>query len=243
MPRRAFVVDGHRYTLALSWVRRHESMAVVLRRLTARVRALGLKVRCVLLDRAFFNVAVVEFLRQEDLPFLMPTMFRGRPPRKGRPATGLRWIQQQAAGWHPHPLKNKRRQVSVQVCVAYRTHKNRKDGKRVQQKLMFAGWRVHGAPTAVRERYRKRFGIESSFRQMRQARITTCTRDPHLRLTFVAVALLLRNLWVWIHQTVLGEVQGGRLTVHLERLRFKRMLDWIGLCRRAGRKWSDRVDR
>ena len=95
------------------------------------------------------------------------------------------------------------------------------------QKLLFAAWRVHGSPTEIRERYRMRFGIETSYRQMRQARIYTCTRNPHLRLFFVAVALILRNVWVWIHQTRLAEGAGDNLTLHLELLRFKRMLDWI----------------
>jgi putative transposase len=121
----------------------------------------------------------------------------------------------------------KKKVVTFRVCVAYRTHKNRKDGRRVQQKLLFAGWRVGGAPQEIRQGYRKRFGIESSYRQMRQARIFTCTPDPHLRLTFVAVALLLRNLWVWVHQTMLSEGGGEAMTVRLERLRFKRMLEWI----------------
>lgn len=221
------VVHGHRYTLALSWVRRHESKTVVLKRLMARIRELELKVGCVLLDREFFGVAVVEYLKAERLPFLMPVMFRGRAPRKRRPATGLRRIKRQAAGWHRHTMRNKKREVEIKVCVAYRTHKGRKDGRRVQQKLLFAGWRVGGSPTEVRRRYRKRFGIESSYRQMRQARIHTCTRDPHLRLTFVAVGLVLRNLWVWIHQTVLSEGRGAAPTIHLGRLRFKRMLDWL----------------
>ncbi|HVU89713.1 MAG TPA: hypothetical protein VHD36_20455, partial [Pirellulales bacterium] len=44
---------------------------------------------------------------------------------------------------------------------------------------------------------------------------------------FVAVALILRNLWVWIHQTCLAAGTGDHPTLHLERLRFKRMLDWI----------------
>ena len=79
----------------------------------------------------------------------------------------------------------------------------------------------------IRERYRQRFGIEASFRQMRQARIYTCTRNPHLRLVFVAVALLLRNLWVWIHATLLAEGRGETMTLHLELLRFKQLLDWI----------------
>ena len=218
---------GQRYTLVLTWVRRHESMVVVLQRLLARIREIDLKIRRLLLDRAFFNVAVTEYLQQvEAIPFLMPVVFRGRRSKKP-PKAGLRWIQRQKAGWYPHTLKNGKRTVSLSVCVAYRTHRNRKDRRRVQQKLLFGAWRVHGCPTEIRERYRKRFGIESSFRQMRQARIYTCVRNPHLRLVFVAVALILRNMWVWIHATLLAEGHGPAMTLHLEQLRFKRLLDWI----------------
>ena len=218
---------GQRYTVALTSIRRHESKVVVLRRLVERIRSRGLKIKCVLLDREFFNVPVVQFLQEEELPFLMPVMFRGRKPKRGRQATGLRLIKQQPAGWYTHTMKNKKQQVTVHVCVGYRRHKNRKDGKQVRQKLLFAAWRVRGTPTEIRQRYRKRFGIETSYRQMRQARIYTCTRNPRLRLFFVAVALILRNLWVWIHATRLAEGSGSALTLHLECLRFKRMLDWI----------------
>ncbi len=221
------VMYGRRYSLALTWVRRHETTVVALTRLLDRIEELGLKIHCLLVDRAFFNVPVVEFLQSRELPFLMPVMFRGRKPKKKRPLTGLHWIKRQPAGWYSHTLKNRKRQVSIRVCVAYRTHKNRKDGQRVQQKLLFGAWRVAGAPTEIRHRYRKRFGIESSYRQMRPAKIYTCTRDPHLRLVFVAVALLLRNLWVWIHETLLADGRGDSQTIRLERLRFKRLLDWI----------------
>ena len=221
------VEKGQRYTLALTWVRRHESMVTVLRRLVVRIREIGLKIKRMLLDRAFFNVPVVEFLQAENLPFLMPVMFRGRRPKNRRKATGLRWIKQQSAGWYSHTMKNRKKQVTISVCVGYRRHRNRKDGKQVIQKLLFAAWRVNGSPTEIREQYRKRFGIETSYRQMRQARIYTCTRDPHLRLFFLAIGLILRNLWVWIHQTRLSEGTGKNFKVHLERLRFKRMLGWI----------------
>ena len=221
------VEKGQRYTLALTWVRRHESMVTVLRRLVDRIREIGLKVKRMLLDRAFFNVPLVEFLQAENLPFVMPVMIRGRKPKKKRKATGLRRIKQQSAGWYSHTMKNKKKEVSISVCVGYRRHRNRKDGKQVTQKLLFAAWRVHGSPTEIREQYRKRFGIETSYRQMRQARIYTCTRNPHLRLLFVAISLILRNLWVWIHQTLLSEGTGKDFKVHLERLRLKRMLDWI----------------
>jgi DDE family transposase len=223
------VMHGQRYTLALTWVRRHETTVTALRRLIATIRDLGLKIRCLLLDRAFFNVPVTEYLQGEEIPFLMPVMFRGRKPKKRRPNTGLHWIKRQPAGWYSHTLKNGKRQVSIRVCVAYRTHKNRKDGKQVKQKLLFGAWRIHGSPTDIRNRYRTRFGIETSYRQMRQARIYTCTRDPRLRLVYVAVALMLRNLWVWIHETFLAEGRGRSRTLHLEQLRFKRLLDWIAI--------------
>jgi len=220
------VTRGYRYTVALTYVRRHESTVTVLRRLLARIREIGLKIRRVLLDRAFFSVPVVTFLKQENLPFLMPVMFRGRKPKKRRPSQGLHWIKRQGAGWYRHTMKSGKQQATVSVCVGYRRHRNRKD-KQVKQKLLFAAWRVHGSPVETRERYRRRFGIETSYRQMRQARIYTCTRNPRLRLLFVAIALLLRNLWVWIHQTQLAEGSGPSITLHLEQLRFKRMLDWI----------------
>lgn len=222
------VHKGYRYTLALTWVRRHESMVTVLQRLITQIRKIGLKIKRLLVDRAFFNVPVVEFLQQEQLPFLMPVMFRGRAPKKRRPATGLRRIRQRNAGWYKHTMKNRSKQVTVSVCVGYRRHRHRKDGKHKSQKLLFAAWRVKGSPTEIRELYRKRFGIETSYRQMRQARICTCTRNPHLRLLFVAVGLILRNMWVWLHHTQLSERrETSEMKLHLERLRFKRMLEWI----------------
>ena len=221
------VSHGVRYTIALTWVRRHEHTITALERLLAQIRGKNLGIRRLLLDRAFFNVPVTGFLQQQDIPFLMPVVFRGRAPKNPRKATGLRWLKRQPAGWYSHTLKNGPRQVTLCVCVAYRVHKNRKDGKRKANKLLFGAWKVYGSPTEIRELYRKRFGIETSYRQWRQARIYTCTRDPHLRLLFVAIGLLLRNIWVWIHDLLLSEGCDERRTMHLELLRFRRMLDWI----------------
>jgi hypothetical protein len=157
----------------------------------------------------------------------LPVVMRGRTPKKGRKATGLRWIKRQLAGWYAHVLKNARQQVQVSICVAYRAHKHRQDGKRRSQKLLFAAWKVRGSPSEIRELYRQRFGIEASYQQWRQARIYTCTRDPHLRLLFVAIGLVLRNIWLWIYDELLSEGHDEQRTMHLERLRFRRLLDWL----------------
>lgn len=217
---------GQRYTLALTWVRRHESMVTVMRRLLARIREIGVKIKRLLLDRGFFNAAILGMLQEEKVPFLLPVVFRGRRPKKRRPGT-LRWFQGQSAGWYSHTLKNGEQPVAISVCIAYRSYRHHKTRKRRAQKLYFAAWRVRGTPTDIRETYRKRFGIETSYRQLRQARIYTCTRNPHLRLVFIAIALILRNLWAWIHATLLAEGSGDRMALQLHLLRFKRLLDWI----------------
>jgi IS4 transposase len=76
----------------------------------------------------------------------------------------------------------------------------------------------------VKETYRRRFAIESTYRQLGQARIRTSTRDPLLRLLYVAVALILRNVWVWLHWQVLAERRGGGRRVDTARLTFRALL-------------------
>ena len=78
---------GRRYTLALTWVRRHESSVAVLRRLWARLRQRGLRVKVLLLGRFFYGVPVTALLQGLLVPSLMPVADRGRKPLKRRRAT------------------------------------------------------------------------------------------------------------------------------------------------------------
>ena len=55
------------------------------------------------------------------------------------------------------------------------------------------------------ETYRKRFGIETSYRQMHECRIRTSTRKPILRLLYFALAMLMRNGWIWFERVCVTE--------------------------------------
>jgi putative transposase len=81
-----------------------------------------------------------------------------------------------------------------------------------------------------------RFGIETSYRQMNQARIRTCAKDPAVRLLFVGVALVLRNVWVYLHYAILSTPRRGRRVLNLELLPLKEMLLW--LLRVAEQEWG-----
>ncbi|MBI3965245.1 MAG: hypothetical protein HY329_06390 [Chloroflexi bacterium] len=54
--------------------------------------------------------------------------------------------------------------------------------------------------------YRQRFGIEASYRQDNQVRARTSSRDPRLRLLLMGLAVLLTNLWVYLHATLVAAV-------------------------------------
>jgi hypothetical protein len=75
--------------------------------------------------------------------------------------------------------------------------------------------------TRVKETYRSRFAIETSYRQMHSARTRPCTRDPLLRLLYVGIELILRNVWVWLHWQVLAERKRGYRRVDLGRMSFR----------------------
>jgi putative transposase len=225
------VHKGHRYTLALTHVEYGEAMKDVVQRLLYIVRQRGVKIKFLLLDKGFFSVAVTSYLKRAGHGFIIPAVVRGRKPKAPKQATGLRAIRKRKDGYYQHTLSTivdgKQRNTRLTICVASKSYTHKKTGKKRRKKLLYALWKVRRTPREIREIYRKRFGIETSYRQMNQARIRTCTRDPRHRLLFVGIALVLRNVWVWLHFTLAKGKWDDEPQLFLELLRFKEMLLWI----------------
>jgi hypothetical protein len=226
------VRKGYRFTLALAWIRQDDSLTDVVRSLLRQVRQAGVKVRLVLLDRGFFSAEVVRYLQAARTPFLMPLKAAGRRPRDKRqtPSGARQFFDQKRSGFARHTWRGEKgrgRRATVQVCICCRNDAGRK-GRRGRFALVYAYWGFRpGSIAWVRQTYRRRFGIETSYRQMEQARIRTTTRDPLRRLLFAGIALLLRNAWVWLHLMRLAYRHGAVVTLHLERLCFSDLLQML----------------
>lgn len=193
----ACIVGGKdRYTLGLTAVGEKEPMTDVLTRLLDQVVTAGVTVRVALLDKAFFSIAVMRLLQSRNVPFVIPAVIRGRKPRPGVKAVGLRALRQRGAGRYPYTHEDRGTSVPVNVVVAHKSYRHRKTGRRRSKKLLYATWRVSGEPVSIRDLYRKRFGVESSYRQLGQVRPRTSTTDGVVRLLWVAVGLILRNAGV-----------------------------------------------
>jgi hypothetical protein len=141
-------------------------------------------------------------------------------------------------GWSRHTLRDSAgRTATIQVCIKCRNLRGerRRHGR---QALVYGYWGLRPSSGQwAYQTYRLRFGIEATYRQLHQARIRTCTRNPLLRLLYVGIALLLRNVWVWLWEVLYHPRRGGR-RVDLNQLVFREMLTglqhlaetWFGTC-------------
>jgi Transposase DDE domain len=221
---------GQRFTVALSTVGRSEPLPDILKRLLRTAAKAGVRPRYLLLDRGFCSVEVIRYLQAARHAWLMPLSLRGRKPDHPKGVSGSRqFATWKRSGWGQYTRTNAAgRRATFRVCVKCRNRRGER-GRRGREALVYAfgGALRPSSYTWVKETYRSRFAIETSYRQLHQARIRTGTRDPLLRLLYVAVALLLRNVWVWLHWEQLAERRRGPRRVDLRPLTFRQMLLWL----------------
>jgi putative transposase len=217
---------GQRQTLALISVKKGTDLAVVLKRLMALVRKADVHPSLVLLDRGFYCVSAIRYFQAARIPFLMPVPLRGRKKEHPKGPGGTRVFGYWSKGGRgQHTLTNTdQRTATVGIVVHCRNRAGRR-GKHGREHLVYAYWGWDPPSAApVSQLYRRRFGIETSYRQMNQGRARTCTKSPAVRLLLVGVALILRNVWAWLHWSVLSAPQRGRRILCLERLPLKTLL-------------------
>ncbi|MFQ5858300.1 MAG: ISH3 family transposase [Anaerolineae bacterium] len=207
-----------RLTVALRFVRKEERLLEIIADLLARFRRMGGQVKRLYVDRGFYQVKVVRYLKQQDLSFVMLA-----PANEG--------IKKRFVGsrsyWTPYVMNSPtdgKEEVELAVVRQYSRGKHGRHG------IEWAAYVVHNYDRplqTVAEEYRKRFGIESSYASMNEARGRTASRKPGVRLVLVGIALVLMNLWVYLKwQYVSWRRRGGR-RVFAKRFPFQKLLTFL----------------
>jgi hypothetical protein len=189
------LAPDRRYTLALVPVPRGQTPSQTVASLLAQARRSGVRLRYLLLDKGFYDAEVVRLLQDEGARFVVPLVRRGDEERLSgttrffRRDCGTGWY---GHGWTAEPRRYdeatgrtrrlERFEVHVRVCVVNRGKKGN---------WAFATWGIAWPPCLVARRYRARFGIESSYRQVGQVLALTSSKDERVRLLYVGLALLL----------------------------------------------------
>jgi putative transposase len=203
----AYLITRHkRVTVAVAYWQAGQSVKNIFDRLMAQVKALSIRIKRLLLDRQFCNVALVSYLQTQPFQTIMPV-----PARSKR----LKSILQTAEESYQTTYTMRSPEVGSVEMPLYVVglYLKGRYGKHGHEFHLFT---VLGRPwrdsiSRLGRKFRSRFGIESSYRQMNQARIRTTSRDPAIRFFFITIAFLLLNLWrtlTW--QYIAVPRQGGR---------------------------------
>lgn len=218
----AVLLHKHRrYTLALEPLPPRAKPHEIVRALLDQIAEKGLKIKGVTLDSAFDSGETILLLQERKLAYAIPLRRKG----KGRNARNqcfegrnglVRWLE-----W---TTEVSRRRVRTRTLLW--------KGKAKAMVFAFQGWsgdrarNVHQQAQRLRHLYRRRFGIETSYRQKNQGRAWTTSRDPVYRLLLEGIAYLLRQVWVALTEELARLWKApphawiGALTVPM-------MVDWL----------------
>ena len=238
------VLEGRRYTLAVKYVTADTTLVEVLDFLIGQVEGgwLGYRVGKLYLDREFFRVEVINYLKKRDIWFLMPAVLRGRSGGMRKLLKGVRKSYKTSYTMTSPRRKNDRgggRMMMMEkvtfdvfVVVKYGGKKKYKGKKQGRNYFVYAYYGNSFKLGKAFEEYRLRFGVESSYRQMNETRGRTSTKNPAVRLLYVGVSFLLRNLWIYLQWSYLavktrkGRGRGGRKILEDE-FRYRKMIEMI----------------
>jgi putative transposase len=239
------VSKGRRFTLAVMMVRRDTPWDEIVKTLLRLARKVVPAIGLVLLDRGFYSVAVVRYLQRARYPFIMPMMALGRrAEHRNGPSGSNVFFCWKKSGWGRYTLNQHNytatARFDVAVNVRRKTRKRPGSKRRAGRVWVYACWGVRGQSAEwvnetyrrrridwLRQSYRGRFGIETSYRQMNQGRGWTTSTKPARRLLLVGLALLLRNVWALLHVEALAEHRRGGRQVRMHLLPLQDMLGWI----------------
>lgn len=223
---------GCTFTVGLVPVFDNKDWPGLIDQLLAQAAAQGLQPRRLLLDRGFYAAKVMAHLQAKEIPYVIPMIRRGQRGATKKDCTGTeQFFVKRRRGWVTYTWQarmrtkegkhGRRTPVTTDVCMVPKE----KGGT----PWVFACYRMRAFhPKEIAKLYRCRFRIETSYRQMREGLALTTSKHVVYRLLLVLIALVLRNLWVWLHWTQLAirDHQGQRV-LRLKLLRARTMLHWI----------------
>jgi hypothetical protein len=213
----------HRYTVGLLAVDKKYKPHEVVAALLAQMEKRGLRLRGVVLDSGFDSGETILLLQNKGLSYTVPLRRKGKGNNRRNACFALPLGTTSAVEW---VTEDSRKRVKTAVVVA------RRPGQKEVQVFAFGGWgqqeeaRVRRRARLARMAYRRRFGIETSYRQANQCKGKTTMKDPAYRLLLFGLALLLRQVWVWLTWQI---ARSRRLPPKrwVEDLPFLTMLGWL----------------
>ena len=156
-----------------------------------------------------------------DIPFIMPAI------RNGKTGGINQYLKGQKSYKTTHTLnKDKDNEVTFSLWIVCKYLKGKR-GKFGIEYLPYVVYKVNISLNSIYQDYRKRFGIESSYRLKNICRIRTTTKNPIIRLLYVGISFLIVNIWIYILWSKISKARRGSRLVYHSLLTLKQMLAFL----------------
>ena len=222
---------GKRVTVAVVPWRAGQAVHDLLQRLLRHLQRLRVGIKRLLLDRQFCSVSACRFLQAQPFQTIMPVPVRSNRLRRLR-------RENQRSQHTSYTIQSPEAGAVTIPLYVVRTYLHGRYGKQGVEVHFFT---VLGRPWRdsfyrLAQKFRSRFGIESSYRLMNQVRARTASRDPQLRYLFVVLAFLLINLWRTLCWLFLAVPRRGGRFLDSAGFRFRLFCDFLIDAIRMARK-------
>jgi hypothetical protein len=145
------------------------------KRLLACVAELGLKIKLLLFDRGYYSTALIRYLDSAGFKYIIHIPWHGKPLKAG------------VDRLHTTTTHKKRRmeQATFRLVTV-----------RQKRKLLIFATNTSFKRCLVRKTFRRRWGIETSYRMIGLFLAKTTSKRYGLRMLYFFLAVVLYNLWV-----------------------------------------------
>ncbi|MDD3493397.1 MAG: transposase [Candidatus Thermoplasmatota archaeon] len=196
----AVVEDGKRFTLKVLPVTplsRKEHVVEELIRYTQQL----VSIKVILFDRGFYTNAVIETVKNMDVPFVMPAVKNNK----------VKAAMERA--YQDGPFTYEMSDGATYTMVTANDEDNDK-------LLPYATTMKIDAATA-HELYTHRFGIETQYRVKNKFLGRTCSKQYSVRYAFFVLAVTLYNLWVLLNIAERGRngLEPGKIPIKVDQLK------------------------
>jgi len=172
----------------MTYVLPEDSNLSVVQRLLQRMQHLKFRPSVVYMDKEFCEGSVVRYLTAAHLPAVLACTVRGD-------GGGTRALCRGRKGYCTDYTFSDGTTARLALMPARVPDKS---GRRHVKWLVFVVIHLDWSAKKVAQRYRRRFGIESTYRQLDPLRARTTSRNPALRFFLLGLGFLLLNIWVML---------------------------------------------
>ena len=218
------MLHGVRVTLAVHFVRPTDDTVTVLETVLQWLDCLMLRPKRLFLDKGFASSAVIASLTRRQQPALIACPIRGttggtRALCRGRHSYRTRYTF--TSPDHPPVL------VDLAVCRVFTTAKRTQRHLRQAHWLLFILIQLDLTPQQARRQYRRRFGIESSYRCSGQVRGWTTSRNVAYRFVVLALSFVLLTVWLQLRWRFTQVARRGRRWLDTRRFPLTRFATFL----------------